>query len=344
MRFLPSGFLIGALVLSGCGGLAPGASALPGGAAANPPGGSSRHPGAANYLYVTDPKVNALKVLDSSYTVVKTITSGLSDPVGDWVDANGNIYVANANNCSGGGNVVEYAHGSTSPTFTYSSGLICPLYVAVDGSGNVFTFDYGSGSGNYLVEYPQGQNTPVATWNTCNTGFYAFCYPTGIAMGPAGSSTVYLAMYGAVHGSLNLFWVADEVLYQFKSNNQVYVTGYNGPGGGVALDTKGNILVGAYPVPKSGSGGAARAPSGLWGIVKTKHKRGTESNLVNLKYKGFGFVSALALTSDQKTLYVADYGGATLTVLSYPKGKFVRAIGASNGLTDPDGVALGPAP
>lgn len=63
-----------------------------------------------------------------------------------------------------------------------------------------------------------------------------------------------------------------------------------------------------------------------------------------MKYKGFGFVSALALTSDQKTLYVADYGGATLTVLSYPKGKFVRAIGASNGLTDPDGVALGPAP
>src|SRR5690348_7464592 len=133
--------ILTSVLAAGCAGSTSGGSGLP--EASNPNGGPHRShakPGASNYLYVTDPKVNSLKILDPSYNIVKTITSGLSGPVGDWVDGNGNIYVANENNCSGG-NVVEYAHGSSSPTFTYSSGLICPLYVAVDGAGNVFVFD-----------------------------------------------------------------------------------------------------------------------------------------------------------------------------------------------------------
>ena len=76
---------------------------------------------------------------------------------------------------------------------------------------------------------------------------FAFCYPTGLALNGAGH--VFLTMYGAVHGSLNSYWVVDEVLYQLKSNNQVYVTGDNGPAGGLALDSNHNILVGANPVP-----------------------------------------------------------------------------------------------
>ncbi len=288
------------------------------------------------YLYVTDPRVGKLQVLDPSYDVVETITNGLSDPVGDFVDAKGDLYVANENNCSGG-NVVEYAPGGTSPRFTYTNGLVCPLYVGADSGGHVFVFDYGNG--NKLVEFPQGKNKPIKSWSTCNSGYYAFCYPTGLAVGP--SSTVFLTMYGAIHGSLSYNWVVDEV-FDKLSNTQLYVTGYVGPAGGCVLDKNRNILVGANPVPK---GGGARPATGTWGIVKTKYPYGGSDNTpVNLHYVGLSFVSELALSADQKTLYVADYGGSTLTVLTYPKGNFVTSLGSANGLTDPDGVALGPAP
>ena len=319
-----------------------GTPAVPGSSAGNASAHRSPTRAAATsaytYLYVTDPKVNQLEILDPNYTIVKTITSGLSDPVGDYVDTHGNLYVANTNNCSGG-NVVEYAHGSTSPTYTYTSGIVCPLYVGADGSGHVFVFDYGSGSGNYLLEFKQGKNVPIASWNTCNNGTFAFCYPTGLAMG--GSGHVFLTLYGAIHGSLSSYWVVDEIFYKL-SNTQAYVTGYSGPAGGTALDKSHNILVGAYPIPK---GGSARPAAGSWGIVKTKYPYGgSENPPVNLHYVGFTFVSALALSADQKTLFVADYGGSTLTVLSYPKGDFVTSLGSANGLTDPDGVALGPSP
>lgn len=333
-----------ALPLSGCG--AP--SQYGAGPPATPSGNAGqRGTGAYDYLYVTEPTINQLEILDPTYKVVKTITTGLSRPVGDYVDSKGNLYVANqnSNSCAGGGNVVEYAHGSTSPTYTYSSGLVCPLFVGADASGNVFAYDYEYGGlSNELVEFAQGQNTPINSWSTCNTGTYAFCYgPTGLTMGPAG--TVLLSMYGAVHGSLGTFWVVDEVFYQQKSNNQYYATGYTGPAGGVAIDKKLNILAGAEPIPPSGSGGARpQSGPGGWTVVKTPRKKGTDFHLVNLKYQGFTFVNSLALSSDQKTLFVDDFGGKTVTLLSYPKGKFVKSLGTANGLTDPGSAALGPSP
>lgn len=291
------------------------------------------------YLYVTDPKVGKLEVLDPTYKIAETITNGLSDPVGDFVDSQGNLYVANKDSCSHG-NVAEYALGATSPTFTYSQGLVCPMYVGADSKGHVFVFDYGYGTlSMFLAEYNQGSNQQIATWSTCNTGYYAFCDgPTGLAVGP--NDSLFLTLYGALHGSLNTFWVVDDILFNYK-NEQAYVTGNNGPGGGTAVDKKLSLLVGAYPVAGSGS---MRRATGSWGIVKTPLHCGTECTFHNLKYKGFTFVSALALSANQKMLYVADYGGSTLTVLSYPKGKFITALGSKNGLTDPDGVALGPKP
>jgi hypothetical protein len=294
------------------------------------------------YLYVTDPKVGKLEVLDPTYKIVETITNGLSDPVGDFVDTQGNLYVANENNCSGG-NVVEYPLGSTSPSFTYSQGLICPMYVGADSNGHVFVFDYGYGTlSMFLAEYNQGSNQQIATWSTCNSGYYAFCIaPTGLAIGP--NNSLFVTLYGKVHGSLNTFWVVDDILFNY-GNEQLYVAGNYGPGGGTAVDKKLNLLVGAYPV--SGSGGGLRKATGSssWGIVKSPLHCGTECTYHNLKYKGFTFVSALALSAKQKKLYVADYGGSTLTVLSYPKGKLIKVLGSKNGLTDPDGVALGPKP
>ena len=107
------------------------------------------------YLYVTDLGSNQVEVFNSQYQLVRTISQGLNVPVGDLIDRKGNLYVANTpgNYCSGG-NVQEYAPGATSPTFTYSAGLSCPLAVATDEKGHVYIYDGLS----YVNVFERGRN------------------------------------------------------------------------------------------------------------------------------------------------------------------------------------------
>ena len=295
-----------------------------------------RATGTFNYLYVTDPNVNQLEVLDPNYNLVQTYTNGLAKPIGDFVDGNGNLYVANENNCVKG-NVVEYAHGATSPTFTYSAGLSCPDSVGADKKGNVYVFD-GGGGGTTLYKFKQKKNKVVTSWNTCNTTLYKSCSPEGLAMGTNG--WVYLTIWGLLPGGKpSGYWVVDEVVP--KLNQQGYVPGSFGPAGGTAIDKKKNLLAGAYPV-----GGCGKSPlTGNETIVDLPYPyHGTDWCPFDLGYVGFTAVTGLALSADQSLLYVADYGGATVTVLSYPTGSYVTSLGSANGLTDPEGVAIGPAP
>ena len=71
----------------------------------------------------------------------KTYTQGLSEPEDVAVDAHGTLYVANLANALGGGcgqgtgpggNVIEYANGSMSPTRTIDDFIGCPEAIAVD--------------------------------------------------------------------------------------------------------------------------------------------------------------------------------------------------------------------
>jgi hypothetical protein len=77
----------------------------------------------------------------------KTYTQGLSAPVDVAVDSHGTLYVANLANAGGGGcgegsgpggNVVEYAKGSMSPTRTVDDFIGCPQAIAVDSSSNLY--------------------------------------------------------------------------------------------------------------------------------------------------------------------------------------------------------------
>ncbi|HYL27169.1 MAG TPA: hypothetical protein VEW74_04985, partial [Candidatus Nitrosotalea sp.] len=112
-----------------------------------PIGAGARHALApsSSYLYVADPAAQKVVVFDPSYSVVKTYTSGLATPAGDFVDANGNLFVANESDCTHG-NVAEYPHGATSASFTYTAGLACPIAVGADKHGNVYVFDAGPGA------------------------------------------------------------------------------------------------------------------------------------------------------------------------------------------------------
>lgn len=87
----------------------------------------------------------------------KTYTDGLSAPVDVAVDHHGTLYVANLANAGGGGceqgsgpggNVVEYASGSTTPTRIISDFPGCPNAVAVDAKANLYlTYTYYPSSG-----------------------------------------------------------------------------------------------------------------------------------------------------------------------------------------------------
>ncbi len=111
-------------------------------------------------LVVTDFGTDDAIVLNKRYQVGQTITDGLYGADGDFIDSDGNVYVSDY----GGLNVQEYAPGSSSPLFTYSSGLADPIDVTTDSKGDVYVNGY---SADNVVEFPQGSNTPSAT---CPTG------------------------------------------------------------------------------------------------------------------------------------------------------------------------------
>ena len=97
----------------------------------------------------------------------KTYTDGLTAPVDVAVDRHGTLYVANLASAGGygceegsgpGGNVVEYASGSSSPTRVISGFPGCPQAVAVDSKSNLYlTYLYYPTSGfvqSDVIKYP----------------------------------------------------------------------------------------------------------------------------------------------------------------------------------------------
>jgi hypothetical protein len=115
-------------------------------------------PGAAKspkeIAVASDGYIQAVEILNSAYQHVATITKGINEPLGEFYDGKGNLYVANVY----GHNVTEY-NRKRKLTFTYSAQLSGPEGVTVDASGNVYAADFHGA----VVEYPQRSNTPIAS-------------------------------------------------------------------------------------------------------------------------------------------------------------------------------------
>ncbi|MBV8433451.1 MAG: hypothetical protein JO029_04120 [Candidatus Eremiobacteraeota bacterium] len=292
----------------------------------------------STYLYVADPAAQEVVVFDPNYNVVKTYTTGLAKPAADFVDTHGNLFVANESDCTHG-NVVEYPHGATSPSFTYTQRLSCPVAVGADKSGNVYVFDAGPGANGTttIFKFKPGKNKVASSWNACNHTLYTVCYPEGLTIGR--NNWVYTTIWGILPGGKpSGYWVFD-ILIPSK-NQQGYLTGWYNPAGGTAIDKRLNVLAGAWPASCGGG-----APTGNEDIVQFPYPyHGSDWCPVFLGPGGFVSVTGLALSLDQSLLYVADYGAATVSVLTYPSGTLVTTLGFANGLSDPQGVAGGPAP
>ncbi len=99
---------------------------------------------ASSLLYVTDSGTNT--VLTYSYPALQPIgtLTGFNNPQGECVDKAGDVWIANTE----ASQVVEYAHGGTTPIATLSDPGQYPVGCAVDpGSGNLAVSNIYSTSG-----------------------------------------------------------------------------------------------------------------------------------------------------------------------------------------------------
>jgi sugar lactone lactonase YvrE len=180
------------------------------------------------------------------------LTSTFFTPLGLTVDANDNVYVADAGNnmirkITSAGMVSTFAGVSDTTTFTTAppSLIVNPTGVVIDGAGNVYVANYLAN--NILLINPAGTVSILAGSNTGTPGS---------ANGPVGSATFYLPNSIALDAQHNLY-ISDGV------NNLIrkitpggLVSTFAGSGAAGALDSVGTAA------SFNGPAGLAVDPSG----------------------------------------------------------------------------------
>ena len=260
--------------------------------------------GAPKELAVSDFGTGAVEILNSSYALSRSISNGLNGPDGDFVDGNGNLYVANY----GGINVQEYPKRGTSPSATYASGLVDPVGVTTDASGNVYAADNDDGDPSVVVEYAQGDATPL---NSCYTGLAN----EGIAVDNKGD--VFVSGNSTTGGG-NIIEYKGGLSTCSGKTLRVTLTF----AGGLQIDNERNLvacdqLVGVDIIPPP----YRSISSTITGAADTFH---------------------VALNKENSLIYIADPAGADVLVDDYPSGTNITTLNSSNGLSDPAGVATYP--
>jgi hypothetical protein len=79
-------------------------------------------------LYVSDTVSGDVYVFSYPKGKLQQTLTGFADPAGECVDANGDVFIAN----TGGYNIVEYAHGGSSPIATLKDDGYFPVGCSVD--------------------------------------------------------------------------------------------------------------------------------------------------------------------------------------------------------------------
>ncbi len=166
-------------------------------------------------FFISDAGSDVFVFKNSTYTKTGTISKGLSDADGVWVDPRGNLYVANAT----GPNVLEYKKGAGSPVCKYSASLSNPVNVTTDSIGNVYVADFG---GNAVREYRQCSNKVKSQ--------VAINLPEGVAVDSKGN--IFVSYFGSTGGNFEKFT---------KGTGTVLGAHVSSPGG-VILDDKGDLI------------------------------------------------------------------------------------------------------
>lgn len=271
--------------------------------------GIARYPGTPSAillrkLYVTDINNSDVAVFrHSNWASLGTITNGVKTPYGDWVDRNGNLYVANRTSPTSS-DVTEY-DSSGNLLFTYNTGLKEAVSVTTDAAGNVYEADQ-SGT---VTEFAQGSNVVTAS---CTLPYET--QALGIAVDKHHDVFVTFDALSSVGGIL--VYPGGLSRGSFTCASTRLPIRLDSPAG-AAFDTHGNLVV-------------CDVNAQAVDIIAPPYKSITST-------LGSGFVHPFFATIDKAgtEAYVTDAGAANVQVLTYPGGTNVETLGSANGLGVP---------
>lgn len=231
------------------------------------------------------------------------ITDGINGPEGLSVDRKGNLYVTNTD----GNTVTQYAPGSTTPSFTYTTDLAYPAGVTVDKAQNVYVSNLTPAS---VTVFPQRSNSPKLQITNQLT------FPIDVALDA--KDDVYVTTY-------NSGYSAGEIIKYGPGSSQGTNLGISTEEpGGIVLDKSGDIVTADQRLP----GVLVFAPG------KTVASQTFAQNTLD--------PDPVRLTKDEKEAYVGDSVGNAVYGYAYPSGTLLDTI--TDGIDGPNGVALDPSP
>lgn len=255
-------------------------------------------------LYVSDFQTGFVEILSNqNYEPIDTIMAGLGNPDGDYLDAKGNLYVANY----GGKTITEYPPGQKTPSFTYSANMWAPVNVTVDAKGNVYEADFKRAQIN---EY--AQNTNVQKYS---------CSPGGNVEGAA------IDKRGDVFVDYNVRGGTSKVVEYKHTLSGCHETTLEPDFhfvGGIAIDRNDNLIV-------------CDQGSKSVDILDPPY-----TTITSTLGSGYREPFHVTLRRDNKLAFISDPELPALFVLEYPSGKLVVRLGAANGVGSPGGAVDAP--
>jgi hypothetical protein len=170
-----------------------------------------------------------------STTLKTTITDGISNPLGEAIDAKGNLYVSNYP-----ASITVYASGAKTPSETITGGgMVDPFGLALDNSGNLYIADFGASA---VFELKAGSTSVT------NLGLSGLGEPIGLAYD---LKTGYLWETGGEDNVVNVYDLSTSTspIETFSGNGDPYaisVENKGSPNGEVVQSDLGTDAVYAF--------------------------------------------------------------------------------------------------
>jgi hypothetical protein len=204
---------------------------------------------AAGNLYIADWGNNRIVeeelLSDGTYTQT-TIRSALTRPVAVAVDGSGNVYAGTDSNCS----VVKEAPPSA-PGLEYTQSvfyqyphlgeysIFCPLALAVDAGGNVYSaaFNAQTGYGSVVMLTPSANGSPAVTELVNRAGSYL----TAIAVDGTGNIFITNSQYAFATENNPYTILKESPSTSGYIESTIFSGSASNPPGALALDPSGNL-------------------------------------------------------------------------------------------------------